>query len=192
MVRENAAGELEQEVARLTKQGMKSLLLDLRSNPGGLRDEAVEAADLFLDPRQEILVSRGRAPGRQPPLGDGAPQRWRGLPIVVLVNGGTASAAEIIAGALQDHDRALVVGDTTYGKGIVQTVFPLGPEVALRITTARWYTPSGRSIQGASLDSAMGAAHTRRGRRRPFARTAGARSRRAAGSCPTWCSTPTR
>jgi carboxyl-terminal processing protease len=81
------------------------------------------------------------------------------LPIVVLVNGGTASAAEIIAGALQDHDRALVVGDTTYGKGIVQTVFTLGPELALRMTTARWYTPSGRSIQGASLDSAMGATH---------------------------------
>ena len=77
----------------------------------------------------------------------------------MLVNGGSASAAEIIAGALQDHDRALIVGDTTYGKGIVQTVFPLGPELALRMTTARWYTPSGRSIQGAALDSAMGVQH---------------------------------
>jgi carboxyl-terminal processing protease len=75
------------------------------------------------------------------------------------VDRGTASASEIIAGALQDHDRALVLGDTTYGKGIVQTVFPLAPEAALRITTARWYTPSGRSIQGALLDSAMGTAH---------------------------------
>jgi carboxyl-terminal processing protease len=160
MVRENSAGELEQEVDRLIREGMKSLLLDLRSDPGGLRDEAVQAADLFLDPRQDILISRGRAPGDNHRWSDGAPQRWRGLPIVVLVNRGTASAAEIIAGALQDHDRALVVGDTTYGKGIVQTLFPLGPEVALRITTARWYTPSGRSIQGASLDSVMGAAHT--------------------------------
>jgi carboxyl-terminal processing protease len=159
MVRENCAAELEQEVARLTKLGMKSLLLDLRSDPGGLRDEAVQAADLFLDPRQDILISRGRAPGDNHRWSDGAPQRWRGLPIVVLVNRGTASAAEIIAGALQDHDRALVVGDTTYGKGIVQTLFPLGAEVALRITTARWYTPAGRSIQAASLDSAMGAAH---------------------------------
>jgi carboxyl-terminal processing protease len=159
MVRENAAAELEQEVERLITQGMRALVLDLRSNPGGLRDEAVEAADLFLDPARQILVSRGRAPGDNHTWSDRRPQRWRNLPIVVLVNGGTASAAEIIAGALQDHDRALVVGDTTYGKGIVQTVFTLGPELALRLTTARWYTPSGRSIQGAELDSAMGAAH---------------------------------
>jgi carboxyl-terminal processing protease len=159
MVRENCAEELEQEVAGLVARGMKSLVLDLRSDPGGLRDEAVDAASLFLDPHQDILVSRGRAPGDNHRWTDGTVQRWRNLPIVVLVNRGTASAAEIIAGALQDHDRALVVGDTTYGKGIVQTLFPLGPEVALRITTARWYTPSGRSIQGALLDSAMGAAH---------------------------------
>ncbi len=156
MVRENAAAELENEVERLTREGMRALVLDLRSNPGGLRDEAVESADLFLDPRKEILVSRGRAPGDNHHWVDRRPQRWANLPIVVLVNGGSASAAEIIAGALQDHDRALLVGDTTYGKGIVQTVFPLGPELALRMTTARWYTPSGRSIQGATLDSAMG------------------------------------
>jgi carboxyl-terminal processing protease len=160
MNRENSAAELAQEITRLVGEGMKSLVLDLRSNPGGLRDEAVQAADLFLDPQQRILVSRGRAPGDNHVWLDGAPQRWRGMPIVVLVNRGTASAAEIIAGALQDHDRALVVGDTTYGKGIVQTVFPLGPEVALRMTTARWYTPSGRSIQGALLDSVMGAEHS--------------------------------
>ncbi len=157
MVRENAAEELEQEVSRLVVQGMRTLVLDLRSNPGGLRDEAVRIADLFLDPSEDILVSRGRAPGDNHRWTDAWPQRWRNLPIVVLVNGGTASAAEIIAGALQDHDRALLVGDTTYGKGIVQTVFPLGPQLALRMTTARWYTPSGRSIQRAQLDSAMGA-----------------------------------
>lgn len=158
MVREHAAEELEQEVERLLKEGMRSLVLDLRSNPGGLRDEAVQTADIFLDPRRPILESRGRAPGDNHRWSDSRPQRWPHLPIVVLVNGGTASAAEIIAGALQDHDRALVVGDTTYGKGIVQTVFTLGPELALRLTTARWYTPSGRSIQGAQLDSAMGSA----------------------------------
>jgi carboxyl-terminal processing protease len=159
MVRENCAAELEQEVAALVARGMRSLVLDLRSDPGGLRDDAVDAASLFLDPHQDILVSRGRAPGDNHRWTDETVQRWRDLPIVVLVNRGTASAAEIIAGALQDHDRALVVGDTTYGKGIVQTLFPLGPEVALRITTARWYTPSGRSIQGAMLDSVMGARH---------------------------------
>ena len=157
MVRENAAGELEREVAKLIEQGMRVLLLDLRSNPGGLRDEAVDVSDLFLDPRQEILVSRGRAPGDNHRWGDYRPQRWPDLPIVVLVSAGTASAAEIIAGALQDHDRALIVGDTTYGKGIVQTVFTLSHDLALRLTTARWFTPSGRSIQGAALDSAMGA-----------------------------------
>ena len=161
MVRENCAAELEQEVDKLMEQGMKSLVLDLRSDPGGLRDEAVQAADLFLDRGQEILVSRGRAPGDNHRWADEGAQKWSGLPVVVLVNGGTASAAEIIAGALQDHDRALVVGDTTYGKGIVQTLFPLGTDVALRITTARWFTPSGRSIQGATLDSAMGAEHVR-------------------------------
>ena len=166
MVRENAAEELEHEVTRLVGQGMRVLLLDLRSNPGGLRDEAVEAADLFLDPGQEILVSRGRAPGDNHRWSDDRAQRWPELPVVVMVSAGTASAAEIIAGALQDHDRALIVGDTTYGKGIVQTVFTLAPDLALRMTTARWYTPAGRSIQGAALDSVMGAA----GRAAPGAR----------------------
>ncbi len=156
MVRENAAEELEQEVAKLVRQEIRVLLLDLRSNPGGLRDEAVDVADLFLDPRQEILLSRGRAPGDNHRWNDYRPQRWPNLPVVVLVGGGTASAAEIIAGALQDHDRALIVGDTTYGKGIVQTVFTLSHDLALRMTTARWYTPSGRSIQGVALDSAAG------------------------------------
>lgn len=158
LVRENAAEELEREVAGLMAQGMRVLLLDLRGNPGGLRDEAVEAADLFLNPRDEILVSRGRAPGDNHRWSDYRPQRWPDLPVVVMVGAGTASAAEIIAGALQDHDRALVVGDTTFGKGIVQTVFTLAPDLALRMTTARWYTPSGRSIQGAVLDSVMGSA----------------------------------
>ena len=159
IVREHCAAELEEEIARMVGQGMTSLVLDLRSNTGGVRDEAVQAADLFLDPGQEILASRGRAPGDNHHWTDHTRQRWPGLSIVVLANRGTASAAEIIAGALQDHDRALVVGDTTYGKGIVQSVFALAPDTALRITTARWYTPSGRSIQAASLDSAMGTRH---------------------------------
>jgi carboxyl-terminal processing protease len=163
MVRENAASELEHEVAALAQRGMRVLLLDLRSNPGGLRDEAVAVSDLFLDPDQQILVSRGRAPGDNHRWSDDRPQRWPDLPVVVLVSGGTASAAEIIAGALQDHDRALIVGDTTYGKGIVQTVFTLSHDLALRMTTARWYTPGGRSIQGVDLDTAAAAGLARGG-----------------------------
>ena len=186
MVRENSAAELQQEVADWSRQGMKSLVLDLRSDPGGLRDEAVQAADIFLDPNQDILVSRGRAPGDNHRWTDGSPQRWRGLPLVVLVNGGTASAAEIIAGALQDHDRALVVGDTTYGKGIVQTLFPAGTGGgALRITTARWFTPSGRSIQGAAARLGHGRGAFGRQPDRPTAPTAAGRSRVAAASCRT-------
>jgi carboxyl-terminal processing protease len=152
-VSERSADALREAVAGLVSRGMTTLLLDLRSNPGGLRDEAVRAADLFLDPGQPILETRGRAPGDNLRLHDTAVQRWPTLPIVLLVNGGTASAAEILAGALQDHDRAVVVGSPTYGKGLVQTVFPLGDRVALRLTTARWFTPSGRSIQRPMTDS---------------------------------------
>ena len=152
-VSDRSSEELRQGVAALVDRGMRALLLDLRSNPGGLRDEAVLAADLFLDPGQSILITRGRAPGDSRTFTDVTPQTWPGLPIVVLVNEGTASAAEILAGALQDHDRALIAGTPTYGKGLVQTVFPLGEDIALRLTTARWFTPVGRSIQRALRDS---------------------------------------
>jgi carboxyl-terminal processing protease len=131
----------------MKKKGMKSLILDLRSNPGGLLDQGVEVSDLFLDTKQEIVSTRGRARGSTKQFFDDARQTWPELPIVLLVNEGTASAAEIIAGALQDHDRAVVVGTPTFGKGLVQTLFPLGEGVALKLTTARWYTPSGRTIQ---------------------------------------------
>lgn len=128
-------------------KGMKSMIMDLRGNPGGLLDQGVKVADLFLDARQEIVSTRGRARGSTKEFYDDAKQAWPDLPIIVLVNDGTASAAEIIAGALQDHDRAVVVGAPTFGKGLVQTLFPLGEGVALKLTTARWYTPSGRTIQ---------------------------------------------
>jgi carboxyl-terminal processing protease len=146
-VSETSAGELRQEITAMKKKGMKSLLLDLRSNPGGLLDQGVEVSDLFLDAKQEIVSTRGRARGSTKQFYDDARQSWPELPIVLLVNEGTASAAEIIAGALQDHDRAVVVGTPTFGKGLVQTLFPLGEGVALKLTTARWYTPSGRTIQ---------------------------------------------
>jgi carboxyl-terminal processing protease len=146
-VSETSAGELRQEITAMKRKGMKSLILDLRFNPGGLLDQGVEVSDLFLDSKQEIVSTRGRARGSTKQFFDDARQTWPELPIVVLVNEGTASAAEIIAGALQDHDRAVVVGTPTFGKGLVQTLFPLGEGVALKLTTARWYTPSGRTIQ---------------------------------------------
>jgi carboxyl-terminal processing protease len=146
-VSETSADELRQEIIAMKGKGMKSLILDLRFNPGGLLDQGVKVADLFLDAKQEIVATRGRARGSTKEFYDEARQAWPALPIVVLVNDGTASAAEIIAGALQDHDRAVVVGAPTFGKGLVQTLFPLAEGVALKLTTARWYTPSGRTIQ---------------------------------------------
>ena len=146
-VAETSAEELRSEIGALKAKGMKSLILDLRLNPGGLLDQGVKVADIFLDTKQEIVATRGRARGATKEFFDDAKQSWPELPIVVLVNDGTASAAEIIAGALQDHDRAVVVGTPTFGKGLVQTLFPLGDGVALKLTTARWFTPSGRTIQ---------------------------------------------
>jgi carboxyl-terminal processing protease len=146
-VSETSAGELRQEITAMKRKGMKSLILDLRFNPGGLLDQGVEVSDLFLDAKQEIVSTRGRARGSTKQFFDDARQTWPELPIVVLVNEGSASAAEIIAGALQDHDRAVLVGTPTFGKGLVQTLFPLGEGVALKLTTARWFTPSGRTIQ---------------------------------------------
>lgn len=146
-VAETSAEELENEIAAMRERGMEELILDLRTNPGGLLDQGVKVADLFLDPRQEIVSTRGRARASSRTYVDEERQQWPGLSIVVLVNEYTASAAEIIAGALQDHDRAVVVGTPTYGKGLVQTLFPMGDGVALKLTTARWYTPSGRTIQ---------------------------------------------
>ena len=152
MVRTNSASELASEVGRLYAAGVRGLIIDLRGNPGGLRDESVAAADLFLDPGATILVTRGRTVEDNLDLVDSLPQPWPDMRTVVLVNGGTASASEIIAGALQDNDRALIVGRPTFGKGLVQTQFWLARDVALRITTARWFTPSGRSIQRESVD----------------------------------------
>ena len=144
---EATARELGNAIDSLRTAGMRSLILDLRWNPGGLLDEGVAVADLFLDQGQSIVTTRGRAPGATRQIADRNTQRYPNLPIVVLVNGATASAAEIVAGALQDHDRAIIVGTTSYGKGLVQSVFPLSQAVSLKMTTSKWFTPSGRSIQ---------------------------------------------
>jgi carboxyl-terminal processing protease len=142
--------ELTRAVDSLRKAGATSLIVDLRGNPGGLLDQGVGVSDLFLDRGQVIVETRGRTPPANQRFSDEAAQRWPDLPVVVLVNAGSASASEIVAGALQDHDRALVVGQTTFGKGSAQSVYRLGTGGALKLTTARWFTPVGRSISKAS------------------------------------------
>jgi carboxyl-terminal processing protease len=125
---------------------LKGLVLDLRGNPGGLLSQAVEVCDHLLAKGQGIVSQRGRAfPDQEYTATHG--NRGKTFPIVVLVNRGTASAAEIVSGALQDHDRALIVGETTFGKGLVQTVYNLGEDTGLALTTYHYYTPSGRLIQ---------------------------------------------
>ena len=149
---DSTAAEVASAVDSLTRQGMTSLILDLRGNPGGLLDQGVGVADLFLDPGQEIVSMRGRTSTDRRNYSDRAPQRWPKLSLVVLVNEGSASASEIVAGALQDHDRAVIVGRTSYGKGSAQSVFPMANGGALKVTTALWYTPSGRSINKKPID----------------------------------------
>jgi carboxyl-terminal processing protease len=143
---DSTAREVTAAVDSLQRSGMRALVLDLRGNPGGLVAQGVGVADLFLDPGQEIVRLRGRTAVDNQTFGDRASQRWPQLPIVVLVNQGSASASEIVAGALQDHDRAVVVGATSYGKGSAQSVFPMGDKGELKLTTSLWFTPSGRSI----------------------------------------------
>ena len=143
---QSTASELKSAVDSLVQKGARSLIIDLRGNPGGLLEQGVGVAELFLDPGQSIVQLRAR-PGQAPQtISDTFPQRWPTLPLAVLVDKGSASASEIVAGALQDHDRAVVVGTTSYGKGSAQNVYPLVSGGALRLTTARWFTPAGRSI----------------------------------------------
>ena len=144
---EESAVDLRHAIDSLRTAGMTSLIFDLRSDPGGLLDQGVGIADMFLNSGQRIVSMRGRTPDATRVYDDRAPERWPQMPIVVLVDGNAASASEIVAGALQDHDRALLLGSTTYGKGSAQNVFPLSNGGAVKLTTALWYTPSG-SIPG--------------------------------------------
>jgi carboxyl-terminal processing protease len=131
-------------------ENVNGVVLDLRNNPGGLLDQAIYTADAFLD-AGEIVSTRGRHTEDGERYNATAGDLAEGLPMVVLINGGSASASEIVAGALQDHDRAVVVGTQSFGKGSVQTVMPLAGDGAMRLTTARYYTPSGRSIQALGI-----------------------------------------
>lgn len=139
--------EVSRALASLREQGMKRLLLDLRNNGGGLLDQAIEVADQFLPPGAKIVETRGRTRDAQQSWSAGDDHVELDVPLVVLVSTGTASAAEILAGAIQDHDVGLVIGTATWGKGLVQTVFNLSYGAGLALTTAKYYTPSGRLIQ---------------------------------------------
>ena len=134
-----------------TKDGIRGIILDLRNNPGGLLDQAVAVSDLFLD-KGEIVSTRSRNEEDTIKYAAHSGDVAKGLPIVVLINEGSASASEIVSGALQDHHRAILLGEKSFGKGSVQTIIPLGEYGAMRITTARYYTPSGRSIQAEGIE----------------------------------------
>jgi carboxyl-terminal processing protease len=143
---ETAAPEVAAALQRLTAEGAKSIILDLRGNGGGYLPQAIEMTNLFIPKGKEILSVRGRG---EPPVTYTTenPAMVPSLPMIVLTDGYTASASEIVAGALQDHDRALLLGTTSFGKGLVQGMYSLDGGYAIKLTTAKWYTPSGRSIQ---------------------------------------------
>jgi carboxyl-terminal processing protease len=141
-----AIGELQDELG----DGLQGLVLDLRNNPGGLLEQAVAVTDVFLD-QGEIVSTRGRRSDSVQRFNARSGDIVNGLPMVVLVNGGSASASEIVAGALQDHHRAIVMGTESFGKGSVQTIMPISGHGAIRLTTARYYTPAGTSIQAKGI-----------------------------------------
>ncbi len=144
---EKAMKKIREEVG---DDKVKGFIVDLRLNPGGLLDQAINVSDAFLD-RGEIVSTRGRDPDETRRYSARPGDISGGKPVIILVNGGSASASEIVAGALQDHKRATILGTRSFGKGSVQTIIPLGSNGALRLTTALYYTPSGKSIQGKGI-----------------------------------------
>lgn len=151
---EEADKTIEKEIEKMqkkTKNGIKGVILDVRNNPGGLLDQAVAISDLFLN-EGEIVSTRARNEEDSLKYNATEGDIVNGLPIVVMINDGSASASEIVAGALQDHKRAVILGEKSFGKGSVQSVIPFGKYGAIRLTTARYYTPSGRSIQAKGIE----------------------------------------
>lgn len=144
-----ASDEIKKEIKELKEQkDVKSIIIDLRGNPGGLLDIAVDVCDKFLARDQLVVSTRGRDPGSEKKYyAKEEPLVSQDVNVIVLINGGSASASEIVAGALQDHDRAVILGTQSFGKGLVQTIVPLSYNTSLKITTAKYYTPSGRCIQ---------------------------------------------
>ena len=151
---EQTEAGLKRELGRIKEQldgALIGVILDLRNNPGGLLDQAVAVSDAFLN-QGEIVSTRGRRSDSVQRFNAKAGDLADGLPVIVLINGGSASASEIVAGALQDHRRAIVIGTRSFGKGSVQTIIPLSGHGAIRLTTARYYTPSGSSIQAKGIE----------------------------------------
>jgi carboxyl-terminal processing protease len=143
---EQSGRDLADALAQLKKKNIHSLILDLRNNPGGLLTSSVEVSEQFLEEGQLVVFVKGRSGGKDDFIGHGS-GLWAKIPLVILVNKGSASASEIVAGALQDWGRAIILGTQTFGKGSVQTILALSDGSALRLTTAKYYTPKGRSIQ---------------------------------------------
>jgi carboxyl-terminal processing protease len=144
---EQTGNDLAAALKTLSSKGMRRLLLDLRGNPGGPLDQAIRVANEFLQQGQMIVYTRGRVPNSDQDFRATERGRYTDLPLVVLVNRSSASASEIVSGALQDHDRAVIVGETTFGKALVLSVYRVSEGAALALTTARYFTPSGRMIQ---------------------------------------------
>ena len=151
---EQTHANLVKQVEALKKtmgKNSRAMSIDLRGNPGGLLDQAIQVSDDFLE-KGAIVLTKGRGLEETQRANARPGDITDGKPVIVLINGGSASASEIVAGALQDHKRAIVIGTRSFGKGSVQTIIPLGANGAIRLTTARYYTPSGRSIQAKGID----------------------------------------
>jgi carboxyl-terminal processing protease len=148
---EQTPADLDQALDKFNKSGMKSLILDLRNNPGGLLTAAVEVSEKFIEDGKLVVYTEGRVRNQNMRFSAHAKKAYASMPIVILVNQGSASASEIVAGALQDWGRAMVVGTQTFGKGSVQTIIPLSDGSGLRLTTAKYFTPKGRSIHGKGI-----------------------------------------
>jgi carboxyl-terminal processing protease len=148
---EQTAHDLDQALDKFDKNGMKALVLDLRNNPGGLLTSAVEVTEKFIEDGKLVVYTEGRVRNQNMRFSAHAKKAFSTIPMVVLVNQGSASASEIVAGALQDYGRAIVVGVQTFGKGSVQTIIPLSDGSGLRLTTAKYFTPKGRSIHGKGI-----------------------------------------
>ena len=143
--------QIIQSIQGFNDKNLIGYVLDLRNNPGGLLDQAVNVTDIFLE-KGEIVSTRGKNGKQGSRYNAVKKDLTNGLPLVILINQGSASASEIVAGALQDHKRAIIMGTKSFGKGSVQTIIPSGEDVAIKLTTAKYYTPSGRSIQKTGID----------------------------------------